>query len=311
MSEFSNLLNHGIGQENRKDLFVFIVHIKTDRISNLYSEICEYFEGHGDVVPVRFVKDKWSCGELEINGEQVLTIDNQDLFSLTFPLKCPPKNFSLIPGNSDLIELFLARRFKGAPHVWRMECDVAYTGKLGELIENLSIESADLICTRSRIPKFGWQHHNSIYIPKGWPVYSVEDPIVFLPFLRASARLIAAIDQFYSEGGRGHHEWTWPYVARTMNYQIIDIGGAGPYTPERYRNRYYPAPTAFRRPTFDARYVKQAPGALPNALWHPVKDWSPAKPRPISESATGHFLRHIIHTNPSLRQFLLKAGFVK
>jgi hypothetical protein len=262
-------------------------------------------------VPVRYVEDKRSCSDLEVNGEPVLTFDREDLLSFGYPEKCRREGFRFMPGNGDLLDLLPARTFGWPSFVWRMECDVAYTGDLRELLDTLGREDADLICTRGRAPKQGWQHHRLTRVPEGWPAYEPDDPVVFLPFARASARLLRALDQFYKEGGSGHHEWTWPYVARTMNYSILDVGGAGPYTPPEYRNRYYPALTALQRPTFDHRYVMRSPGSRPNTLWHPVKDWDPPRPRPLSESVPGHFLRHMLHEHPSLRRILGSVGLVK
>lgn len=298
-------------QEVRRELFLFIVHVVTDRISKLHEDLTEHFRNRGDVVPVRYVIDKHSCDALELNGEPIVTLDTQDLLSLGYREKCARDGFKFIPGNTDLLDLFFMRQFGNPSHMWRMECDVAYSGNIGKLFETLEREEADLICTRSRAPKYGWQHHKSVAVPDAWPAYSLQDPIVFLPFARVSARFMAALERFYEEGGRGHFEWTWPYVARAMNFDILDIGGTGPYTPPHYRNRYYPAPTALRRPTFDPRYIMRAPGSLPDTLWHPVKDWGAPKPRPLSESAAGHFLRHLVHENAALRRSLSRIGLVK
>lgn len=293
------------------ELFLFIVHVVTDRISQLHRDIKAAFGTRGPVVAVRYVKDKGASDPLEINGEPVLTLDRQDLLSLGYPEKCRRERFQFIPGNPDLIDLFLAREFGSPSFVWRMECDVAYTGEIEELLGTLGREEADLICTRGRPAKYGWQHHRLTLIPEGWPASGPDELVVFLPFARISGRLLSALDRFYKDGGRGHFEWTWAYVTRAMDYSILDVGGTGPYTPPHYRNRYYPAQTALRRPTFDHRYVMHAAGTRPNTLWHPVKDWDPRRSRPLSESLPGHFLRYTLHENPALRRWLSSLGLVK
>jgi hypothetical protein len=296
---------------DKKEIFLFIVHVKTERICRLYREIVDYFEDRGRVVPIRYVHEKASCDDLEIGGDPVFTIDRNDLISLGYPRKCAPKGFRLIPGNTDLIDIYACRVFGKPSYLWRMECDVAYTGNIRDLLGVIGREDSDLICTRSRVPKFGWQHHKSSKVPATWPAYHTDDPIVFLPFARASERFLMALNEFYELGGQGHFEWTWGYVARAKEYSILDIGGTGPYTPPNYRNLYYPEPSVFRRPTFDPRYVRSKPGPIPNTLWHPVKDWKFSAKRPLSESSVGHFFRHLIHENLFLRRILVKMKLVR
>jgi hypothetical protein len=298
-------------RQSGDELFLFVVHVKTERISRLYREIVTYFEGRGRVVPIRYVEDKSSSADLEIEGDDVVTVDREDLASLGYPVKCAPDAFRFIPGNTDLIDMYAYRTFGTPSYLWRMECDVAYTGDIHDLFDVISREDADLVCTRTRVPKSGWQHHKRCRIPESWPAYETDDPIVFLPFARASARLMAALDEFYRLGGHGHSEWTWAYVPQARNLRILDIGGAGPYTPPNYRNLYYPAPSAFRRPAFDPRYVKFEPGASPDTLWHPVKDWKSREKLPLSETALGHFFRHLVHENLPLRRLLLKLRLVR
>lgn len=258
-----------------KEIVIFQVHKRTFRIETLFKRLNEAFSGLADVIPIRFVNDISYEKPLYINGIEVITEDRISISKFVKQRYGLIQNFQIMPGNLDflLLKILSNLSFKGT--VWGIECDVDYTGDLKEMIRLLNFDSADLLCTWSRFSGQGWTWHKSFAIPDGWPEHDLNGVIVFLPFFRLSSRLLSGIEDFYREGGAGHHELVWPYVARAKGFSVVDIGGSGPYTKPDYRNCFYPAENRFLLSTFRYRPPMMRVGRRKETLWHPVKEWVP------------------------------------
>jgi hypothetical protein len=155
-----------------------------------------------------------------------------------------------------------------------MEGDVEYTGDLGALLARFDASDADLLCTSVRPMPRNWHQEWLLRLPPEWR-QPREPVLAFLPFFRVSDRLLAALDRFYRDGGAGHHEQTWPLVAREVGLNIEDIGGGGPYTRPENRRRHYSSslPRTMLFPgTFRFRPSMRRAGRRPDTLWHPVKE---------------------------------------
>jgi hypothetical protein len=176
-------------------------------------------------------------------------------------------------GHTDLIFLHYARAHPGHARYWMVEYDVRFSGDWRRFLAAYEDDPADLlapaIVQRSMDP--GWYNWPSLAGPAPPEALQLR---AFLPVFRASARLVEAVDAAYRGGLTGHCEAIWPSVAQAAGMTIHDLGGDGPFTPDRYRGRFYsssplspdlcPGSFAFKPPLY-------RPGSRPDMLWHPVK----------------------------------------
>jgi hypothetical protein len=192
-----------------------------------------------------------------------------------YPAKSSGANWNLwTGGHTDLILLHYFRAHPEFERYWVVEYDVRYSGSWRTLIDTFEEETADLI-----VPSLlRWRDDPEWY---NWPSISgpeqfdVEDALrAFLPIFRASRRMVETVDRAYRDGWGGHCEATWPTLAHLGGMALVDPGGHGEFTPERYRGRFY---------TNDPRHIHITPGTLVfkpalyrvgrrrDMLWHPVK----------------------------------------
>ena len=183
-------------------------------------------------------------------------------------------------GDFDLAPLWLAREHPEYRSIWLFEGDVDFTGPLGRLVRHFDDVPADLLATNLRQPRPDWPNLRRAVLPGGWPEDLVVGQIAMLTAFRASRALLDGLERFYAEGGGGHHEWSWPYVARALGLTVADIAdhpidGRTLYTSSRDVPGMYPGSFRFRPPM-------AKPGRRPMTLWHPVKD----RPVGMGEYAT-------------------------
>ena len=189
-----------------------------------------------------------------------------------YPLKGRP--FRLMPGNTDMPILAFVRDNPSYDAVWLFENDVAFTGPLSRLVEAFADSHADLLATSIAPLPSDWVHAGATVYPEGWPA-DLPPIRAFFPAFRVSRRLLAEVDRFYRDGGSGHYEHIWPYVAQAQGLELEDFGGSGRYVKPGNRNRFYTSTpeTAHLYPgTFRFRPPRRRPGKRPMTLWHPVKE---------------------------------------
>jgi hypothetical protein len=192
-----------------------------------------------------------------------------------YPAKSLGEDWNLwTGGHTDLILLHYYRAHPDFERYWVVEYDVRYSGKWRSLFDTFEADDADLIVPSllRRRDDPSWYNWPSLTAPE--QIEEQEALRAFLPIFRASRRLMQAVDQAYRDGWGGHCEATWPTLAQLRGMSLVDPGGHGEFTPERYRGRFY---------TNDPRHIYITPGTLVfkpalyrtgrkrDMLWHPVK----------------------------------------
>ncbi len=179
-------------------------------------------------------------------------------------------------GHTDLILMHWWRAQNQAEisRVWVVEYDVRFSGNWRSFIDAFEEDDADLLApgliTRAADPS--WYNWPSLSAPV--PVEDEHRIRGFLPIFRASARLMARMDEAYREGWGGHCEATWPTIAAASGFAVVDPGGDGDFTPERYRGRFYrnvPAQVHLAPGTLIFKPALYRMGTQRDMLWHPVK----------------------------------------
>lgn len=192
--------------------------------------------------------------------------------TLGYPVKGKAP-FRITPGNSDMVFIRFALDHPQYQTFWLMEWDAVFTGPLPLLCGAFAESPSDLIGTN--IIEFSphWHHLHMNVIPPNWPGAPVLR--AFLPVMRFSRRLIDAVDAFYRDGGGGHYEITWIFVALSQGMEVEDLGGDGRFVRPGNKNRFYTSTARVRDlypGTFRYRPTMRRPGGRPNMLYHPVKD---------------------------------------
>lgn len=177
-------------------------------------------------------------------------------------------------GHTDLIALHAFRAHPGYDRYWAIEYDVRFSGPWSRFLGAFEDDPADLLTAAvlRRRDDPGWYNWPSLSAP-----VALDDEgtlRAFLPIFRASARLVEAVDQAYRQGWAGHCEATWGTIALAHGLEVVDLGGEGEFTPERYRGRFYlncPKQVHLAPGTLVFKPALYRMGRRPDMLWHPVK----------------------------------------
>ncbi|MGG5808735.1 hypothetical protein [Falsiroseomonas sp. CW058] len=177
-------------------------------------------------------------------------------------------------GHTDLILLHYFRAQPDHDRYWIIEYDVRFSGDWARFLSAYEEDDTDLLAPGliDREADPDWYNWPSIAGPRDLP--AGQQLRAFMPVFRASAAMMRRMDTAYREGWCGHCEGTWPTLAREGGLSFADLGGDGPYTPERYRGRFYSStPQAvFLAPgTLVFKPAMYRMGRRPDMLWHPVK----------------------------------------
>jgi hypothetical protein len=177
-------------------------------------------------------------------------------------------------GHTDLIALHAFRAHPGFDRYWAIEYDVRFSGPWSRFLGAFEDDPADLL-TSSVLRR---RHDPEWY---NWPSLVAPEPLdddrtlrAFLPVFRASAAMVAAMDEAYREGWAGHCEATWGTIAMMRGLTVVDLGGEGEFTPDRYRGRFYlncPRQVHLAPGTLVFKPALYRMGKRPDMLWHPVK----------------------------------------
>lgn len=248
------------------DAFVILTHFVTPRIRTLIARSREELRASHDVWVIgRFADD--AVLPPEFQGENMRALRAADVCPAHYPRKGRERRKM---GDNDLQVLWLAREMPHYRSIWLIEGDVDFTGSLARLVRHFEDVPADLLTTNLRPPRSDWANAHRNGLPAGWPEEFRDGDIGLLAAFRASRALLDRIERFYSDGGNGHNEWTWPYVARASGLTVADlkdfpIDGRPVYTSSPAVPGLFPGSFRYRPPM-------AKPGRRPMTLWHPVKD---------------------------------------
>ena len=198
-----------------------------------------------------------------------------ELRSTIYPGKSAGADWDLWRGgHTDLIALHAFRAHPGYDRYWAIEYDVRFSGPWSRLFRAFEDDPADLL-TSSVLRR---RHDPEWY---NWPSLAAPEALdedrtlrVFLPIFRASAAMVAAVDEAYRAGWTGHCEATWGTIAMMRGLSVVDLGGEGEFTPDRYRGRFYlncPCQVHLAPGTLIFKPALYRMGGRRDMLWHPVK----------------------------------------
>jgi len=229
---------------------------------------------------VLYLKD--DAADLDMGENDSRMYRRADLAALPYPKKLAAIDWPNSDGHNDLPVLAFYRESPDYDYYWVIEYDVRYTGHWGDLLGELRTSQAAFLGTtlQDHDQNPGWWWWRTRVNP---PQRALQRVRCFTPFCRLSNAALAAVDEWYRDGGSGHYEFVWPSVCKTSGLLIEDIGGWSRYTPERWRGQHYLntplkpslSPGFFvYKPVFkddwvSANGLKHARGPM---LWHPVKD---------------------------------------
>lgn len=201
-----------------------------------------------------------------------------ELTDFDFPHKYGrrPDRFSLVPGNTDLLQIRFARDHPGFDRYWGIEDDVRFGGDWAVLFEHLRRSGAALIGTtmRRRPSDPHWHWWSGIKAPDNEPEPTDEDLVSsFLPFVAITPAGIAAVTAGYERGWQGHYEALWPTLMLKEGLTIRDIGGKGEFVAPGDTERFYTntgwrslAPGTFVYRPYHADYERTG-----DKIWHPLR----------------------------------------
>lgn len=263
-----------LAQERRRALLVFQTHFFDRWCERAFREIAAgcpphitpmvvFHQGRGVPLPKRLAR---------VRHHVVPTAELRDP---AYPGKSAGPDWDLWRGgHTDLIALHAFNAHPGYDDYWAIEYDVRFSGPWSRFFAAFKDERADLLISSvlRRRDDPGWFNWPSLAAPE-----SLDDDTtlrVFLPIFRASARMVAAIDAAYRAGWAGHCEATWGTIAMARGLSVVDLGGEGEFTPERYRGRFYlncPRQVHLAPGTLVFKPALYRMGRRPDMLWHPVK----------------------------------------
>jgi hypothetical protein len=192
-----------------------------------------------------------------------------------YPAKSSSESWNLWGGgHTDLLALHYHRAHPGHERVWVVEYDIRFSGDWSRFFAAYDDDPTDLLAPgvipRAQDPQ--WYNWPSFVGPG-----DLEEGMqlrAFMPIYRASAALLREMDAAYRGGWGGHCEATWPSLARAAGLSVADLGGDGPFTPDRYRGRFYsncPLDAHLAPGTLVFKPAMYRIGRRPDMLWHPVK----------------------------------------
>lgn len=225
-----------------------------------------------DIFVLKFNPDLKETGSFyEYEGVRVFEVTYKDLDDSFRPYPGKYQNRSdwrIMPGNLDLIQMYLTRKAPEYEHYWFMEDDVRFTGYLKDLVAQFSCCDDDLLATNLGAPPQGWGGGTRLYSNGG----TAEEVRLraFLPFFRVSRKFLEKLHEAYLSGVAGHHEATWPYVAESAGLKMRDFNAVDDMV------WYEGSGTGqfLRTGTFRYRPSFPTSGSRSNTLYHPVKGWT-------------------------------------
>lgn len=146
---------------------------------------------------------------------------------------------SIRPGLCDLVPQLFRRVHPEYDFVYIVEYDVLYSGDWAAFFSHFRRSEADLLATnvasRSELPDC--VHFQGLATDRSpTPEESLR---AFMPICRYSAAALAALEERYHRGWRGHFEVLVPTAVRDAGLRLEDFGGDGPFVAPGNRDRFY------------------------------------------------------------------------
>jgi len=197
----------------------------------------------------------------------------------------PWEGASVVPGRVDLVPQLFHRLHPQFERIYLVEHDIVAGEDWRGVFDLLDESPADLLATnvtrRDEHPR--WNLWRELQTP-GRPLPAPERQVrALMAFCRYSRAALAALEQAYADGWRGHFEALVPTACLAAGLAVEDIGGEGPFVPEgRTRRFYWSDRLALQHQPAAGTFVyrpEQRPVAGERWLWHPVKvapelDWA-------------------------------------
>jgi hypothetical protein len=261
-------MDKGEPSKRRRECIVYLVHYFDDNIRKRFDKL------HKETGP-RF--DVYLLAE---HGTRVAP-DFMDRYSVEFFQFSKIKKMArkvigerILPGNCHLRTIDFFHRHPSYERYWFIEFDVHYSGDWSRFFRQFDDDGSDLLAAtvHSLAQERTWVWADSFSAPKR-RLEEDKRLIAFLPAHRLSSRAIQEIEQRVGMGWVGHFEMLIPTAILDAGLSVSDIGGTGPWTPRRRKNRNYISVRVYgvnTLQTFRFRPPVQIL-AIKDFLYHPIK----------------------------------------
>jgi hypothetical protein len=183
----------------------------------------------------------------------------------------------LLPGSNHFPAIEYAATHPEHKYVWVIEDDLIFTGQWTTLLEAVP-PGPDFVATQVRCfdddPAWPWW---KIWCcrPRARVFPSRRQFIAsFNPIYRLSHEAACFLKARFLEGWCGHHEVSMATLLHCMSFRVEELGGAGRYTPDGRRGRFYSNDKTLQwRNRSEAPIIELKPDTLfrPIAPGHPVR----------------------------------------
>ncbi|TBN49060.1 hypothetical protein EYF88_13205 [Paracoccus sediminis] len=261
---------------------VILTHFFNDHIRQLFERLTsEAPEGYQVFININCGANSLDMPKAALpHADHIHLCNFRQIMALPYPAKVDPAGWNglgwKMPGHEDTNMLCFYKNYPDFDYYWGIEYDVHFEGHWSFLFRHFEQSRADILATAL---------YNAAETPKKIlnplvrnPEGDIPEPEFlvrgFYPLFRASNRFLAAVDAAYRMGWTGHYEVAWGTLAKSMGYEIEDIGGTGAYVKPHNRNAFYfntPATPSMSPGTFVFRPSFLFPHKQENTLWHPIK----------------------------------------
>ncbi len=263
--------------EDMKSAVLFVSHLINDDIVARYRRL-------RDELPVDHYDVVWLMTLSE--GEETVCPDDVKMTAVRphelRALGYTPIASTLVPGSCHFLPLRFFIDHPTYHHYWLIEYDVEITGRWHTLLNDCDTHLDDYALLACHVEPFGscnrdwtWWHRDNHC---GYPTEQCVK--AFMPICRYSHAALLCLDRYLKAGHAArsaHSEVMVPTCLYRHGMKIADIGGAGPFTPDSFRNKYYlQAPgvnngTVRWRPAFTREDMLSQ--GLSHTLFHPLKTY--------------------------------------
>lgn len=255
-----------------KNVVLFVSHLMDNGIMTRYRRLRR--ELPADKYDVVWLMTQSEGADVVCPGDiTMVTIRPHELRALGYT----PIESTLVPGSCHFLPLRFFLDHPAYRHYWFIEYDVEFTGNWLTLLQDCDTRLHTYDLLGCHVERFGANNRNWTWWHRanhcGYPSEACVK--AFLPICRYSHAALACLDRYLKAGHAAHAEVMVPTCLYHHGLKIGDFGGATPFTPDGYHNKYYIQGTGVNngtmrwRPTFTKEEVLKS--NLRHALFHPVK----------------------------------------